>query len=322
MGKKTIVSLVLGLSLMVLGGLIFTGALAVNNWDFTKLNQHKYETKTFQFTEDFDNISIKTSTDDIVFKKAEDEKCKVVFYQDQKIKHTAKISDKTLMIGKTDNRKWYDHIEFFSFYTTKITLYLPKEIYSSLNIKTDTGDIKIPDNFNFSKLKINGSTSDISLNSSVTGLAEIRVSTGDIKIDGANFFELKTTTTTGDITLKAVECSGKLSANVSTGDMNLSGVTAETFKSMGDTGNMHLKNVVIKENVLFERSTGDIKFVDSDAGELNIKTDTGDVTGTLLSDKIFITNTETGTVFVPKTEKGDKCEVKTSTGDIKFEISS
>lgn len=263
MGKKTIASLVLGLSLMVLGGLIFTGVLAVNDWDFNKLSQHKYETETLEFTEDFENISINTSTDDIVFKKSEDEKCKVVFYQDQKIKHTAKISGKTLMIGKTDTRNWYDHIEFFSFDTTKITLYLPKEIYSSLDIKTDTGDIKIPDSFSFGGLKIKGSTSDVSLNSSVSGVAEITVSTGDISVADAKFNKLK-----------------------------------------------------------ISASTGDIKIMNSDADEMFIKTDTGDVEGRLLTSKIFITNSETGTINVPKTEKGGKCEVKTSTGDIKFEISS
>ena len=69
-----------------------------------------------------------------------------------------------------------------------------------------------------------------------------------------------------------------------------------------------------------ERSTGDVRFTDCDAAEICVKTDTGDVTGSLLSDKVFITNTDTGSVNVPETISGGKCEIITDTGDIKITI--
>ena len=56
-----------------------------------------------------------------------------------------------------------------------------------------------------------------------------------------------------------------------------------------------------------------------DAAELSITTDTGDVKGTLLSDKVFIARTDTGRVHVPETTNGGKCKITTSTGDIIFE---
>ena len=51
-----------------------------------------------------------------------------------------------------------------------------------------------------------------------------------------------------------------------------------------------------------------------------VKTSTGNVKGTLLSDKIFVTDTSTGRVSVPKTTSGGKCEITTSTGDIEIEL--
>ena len=51
-----------------------------------------------------------------------------------------------------------------------------------------------------------------------------------------------------------------------------------------------------------------------------IKTSTGDVEGTLLSEKIFSIHTSTGKVKVPNTNNGGTCEIKTSTGDIEIQI--
>ena len=63
-----------------------------------------------------------------------------------------------------------------------------------------------------------------------------------------------------------------------------------------------------------------MKLAEADAGELHIRTDTGDVTGTLRTKKVFITETDTGKVEVPKSITGGECEITTDTGDIKIEI--
>lgn len=320
MNRKLKISLIIAVSLLIIGGSMFAGALAVNNWDFKNLSTVKYQNSTYEIDEEFYNISIKTETDDIVFKKAEDKKCKVEFFEDAKIKHSAIVEGDTLTIEETDNRTWLDYIQFLNFGSTKITVYLPTDSYDTLNIQTNTGDINIPRGFDFKNLKIEGSTSDVLLKASISKGAEIKVSTGDIKIDGAKFGELKTSVTTGDTTLKNIDCEGEIWVDVSTGYIKMSDVTAKSFKSSGSTGDIDLKNVIIKENMYLDRSTGDIKLINSDAGEMFIKTSTGDVEGTLLSGKIFITETETGTVRVPKTTKGGKCQIKTDTGDIKITI--
>lgn len=81
-----------------------------------------------------------------------------------------------------------------------------------------------------------------------------------------------------------------------------------------------MNHVIATEDLSIERSTGDVILEGIDAGEIDVKTSTGDVTGTLLSEKVFITETNTGRVKVPKTVTGGKCEIKTSTGDILIDI--
>ena len=51
-----------------------------------------------------------------------------------------------------------------------------------------------------------------------------------------------------------------------------------------------------------------------------MKTDTGDVTGSLLSDKIFFAESDVGSVDVPKTTTGGVCEIRTDTGKIAITI--
>ena len=69
-----------------------------------------------------------------------------------------------------------------------------------------------------------------------------------------------------------------------------------------------------------DRDTGDIDLEDCDADEIFIVTDTGDVKGTLLSEKVFITKTDTGDVNVPNSISGGRCEITTDTGDINISL--
>ena len=81
-----------------------------------------------------------------------------------------------------------------------------------------------------------------------------------------------------------------------------------------------MKDVIAANRFSIERSTGDVKFTRCDAAEIFVKTNTGNVTGSLLTDKVFLTDTDTGSVTVPKTATGGRCEIETDTGNIKIEI--
>ena len=131
---------------------------------------------------------------------------------------------------------------------------------------------------------------------------------------------IKIKTSTGKITISDIDCQSNITTEVSVGKTHLTNVTCNTLTSSGSTGDVSLKNVVCSDKLSIKRSTGDVKLDGCDAAEISITTDTGDVRGTLLSDKVFIAQTDTGRVDVPKTTSGGKCEITTSTGSIKMEV--
>ena len=126
--------------------------------------------------------------------------------------------------------------------------------------------------------------------------------------------------TTGKVDARSVTCAGELSLTVSTGKARFTDVTCGKLLSSGDTGNISLVSVVAAESLAIERSTGDVTLESCDGAEILIKTDTGDVTGSLKTEKIFFASSDTGRINVPKTTSGGRCEVTTDTGHIDLRV--
>ena len=258
-----------------------------------------YETNIHKINEEFDNISIKTDTADIAFVLSDDGMCRVVCYEDAKKSHSVEVQDGTLTVNVVNNKKWYDYIGV-NIDSPKITVYLPEVEYSSLIIEESTGDIKISKDFGFKSIDISLSTGNVKCYASATEAIKIVASTGDIYAESIS--------------------AGSLDLTVSTGKVHLSDIMCKNLTSIGDTGDVSLINVIATEKISIERSTGDITFDRSDAAELFITTDTGNVKGSLLTNKVFITKTDTGRIDVPNSIAGGRCEITTDTGDIKISI--
>ena len=136
----------------------------------------------------------------------------------------------------------------------------------------------------------------------------------------ASIGSLAVTVTTGKVSISNVVCAGDVRIDVTTGKALLSNMSCNGLTSNGSTGDITLDSLIASERISIERSTGDVKFNASDAAEIYVKTDTCKVSGTLLSEKIFITRTDTGDIDVPKSVTGGRCEITTDTGDIRITI--
>ncbi len=278
--RKTKLWLITAALLILIGCLIFGGVMTVLNWDFTKLSTVKFETNNYEINEEYKSISVVTDTADIVFIPLESTNTSVVCREHTNLKHSVAVKDNTLVIELIDNRKWYEYIGI-TIGSQKITVYLPKAQYDMLTIKESTGNIEIPKDFNFNSI-------------------DIKTSTGNINAENI---------TTGTFNL-----------SVSTGNINLKNISCESLTTNGSTGKVTLQNVIATDSFSIKRSTGDIKFDKCDAAEILVETDTGNVKGALLSDKVFIAKSDTGKINVPKTVTGGRCEITTNTGDIKIDI--
>lgn len=305
--------------LVVLGVILFTGVMATYDWDFNKLSTVTYVTNTYEPNGEFDKISINVDTTEIAFVPTEDESCSIVCFEAEKVKHSAVVQNGTLVIDTMDARKWYDYI-YIPIGVPKMTVYLPQSEYASLCIETDTGDINIPKDFTFEKIKINGDTSEVDCFASVSNVLEVELGTGDIHVDSITAGQVDLTTTTGEITVGNVTVKNGMAVKTDTGKVKVTNVSCADFGAESDTGTITLKNVVATGNFSIESDTGDVRFENSDAAQISVRTSTGDVIGTLLSEKVFVTETSTGRISVPKTTSGGKCEITTTTGDIKINV--
>lgn len=317
MTKKVRGWLIVAGTLILLGCILIGGALLMVNCDFSKLSTTKYETNEYSINEEIKNIIIKGNTADILFVPAEN--ASVRCYERKNAKHEVKIVDGTLTIRLVDNRKWYEYIGI-TFGTPKITVSLPEGAYHSLSITSSTGDVVIPTDFGFRSIDVSLSTGEVTCSASADETLKLKTGTGSIRIAELTAGMLDLSVSTGKITLADVVCPGDVKVCVSTGAAELKNLQCNNLISTGSTGAIILSDVIATGKMNIERSTGDVKLERCDAAELRIVTDTGDVTGSLLTDKIIFAKSDTGRVKVPQTLTGGRCEITTDTGDISIEI--
>ncbi len=280
MSKRAKRWLIIASSLVLIGCILFGGVMIMLKWDFTKLSTTKYETNTYEINEEFSDVLIVTDTADMAFVPSETAKSSVVCYEQENAKHTVTVKDGTLVIELVNTKKWYDYIGI-NFGTPKITVSVPQGEYGALSVRSSTGDIHVEN--------VSADALDLSVS-------------------------------TGKVTVSNVNCEGDMKIRVSTGKTALTDITCKNVITSGNTGDISLKNVIAAEKFSIERSTGDVKLDGCDAAEIVVKTDTGNVIGTLLTDKVFIAETDTGRVDVPKTVIGGRCEITTDTGNIRIKI--
>ena len=319
MRTRTKVWFIIAISLVLIGCIVFGGVMTMIKWDFTKLSTGKYETNNYEIAENFNKISIVTDTTDVLLVPSENQKTSVVCYELKNAKHSVTVQNGKLVIEIVDARKWYEYIGI-NFGTAKITVFIPQGEYGALFVKSGTGNVEIPKEFKFENIDISESTGNVTNYAYASENITIKTSTGNICVENASANTLDLSASTGGVTVSNVTCEGDVKINVSTGKTNLTNIKCKNVVSNGDTGTISLKNVIAAEKFSIERGTGAVKFDGCDAAEIFIETDTGDVRGSLLADKIFVIQTDTGNVDVPKTTSGGKCEITTATGNINISI--
>lgn len=290
----------LAIMLVFIGLALFLSVMIVIKFDFSRLSTMKFETTTHTINEEFVNIEIEVDLANVSFVPSEDDMCKVICEEPERMKHAVEVKNGTLIIKCVNKRKWYDYIGI-GFANDSVTVYLPEATYKNLELETSIGDIEVPEYFTFEDVDIEASTAKITWNADVNN-------------------SIKISTSTGDITLKAVKVNNSISLSTSTGKIKLNDVTCNSFDAESSTGDITLKAVIAEDGITIDTSTGDVEFDGSDANWLSISTSTGDVSGTLLSDKIFEADTSTGDVELPKTTSGGNCKIETTTGDIEIDI--
>ena len=314
-----LIPIIIGSVLLVAGGAIFAVGIA-------KANTVEVVNEEYDLSDkDFTNFKFDLDVTDIEFKVSEGSEKKVVLRESKKVHHEVSVNENTLSIVQHDNRKWYEYAFNFVPFNMKATIYLPAGSYENLDIKNETGDLLIPENYTFNNLVVNQSTGGINVKADVLDSVKIKVSTGDISLYGMNPKSVEMNASTGDIKLEKFNVENDISINYpkggSTGNLDLVDVHSKNVNLRTSTGHIHLTNVIASNGFDLKSSTGNIKFDGCDANTILAKTSTGDIKGTLLTGKIFTTKTSTGRPNVPPSIEGHgTCSLETSTGNINISI--
>ena len=94
MSKSTKTWMIVATSLVLIGGIIFGGAMSMMSWNFGKLSTARYETNRYEITEAYKNILLTTNTADIIFEVSE--KTTVVCHERSSLKHEVFVKDGVL----------------------------------------------------------------------------------------------------------------------------------------------------------------------------------------------------------------------------------
>ncbi len=312
--------IVIAIVLLVVGAALIAGAAVSSGFDFSSIGSTgKLRDETYTADGEFSSVEIGTEVADVELRPSDDGRLRVECRELEDTRHEVTVADGTLRIEFRDERKPAKKLSFGTA-KTSVTVYLPGDAYDSLNVSASTGDVCVPDGFSFGRAGITVTTGDISFRADVAGKLELTSTTGKIGVSGCVAGELSVSVTTGRTDVSGVVCDGAVTLRSTTGRTELASLTCASLTSEGTTGAVVLRDVKVSGSLSVTRGTGDVKFDRSDAAELTVKTGTGDVTGTLLTPKTFVTHTTTGSASVPGGSSGGRCEISTTTGDIRIAV--
>lgn len=314
MKKAVLVAIILGSSLLVLGGAAVGIGVALGS-------KSKFVTNEVALAE-FQNIDAKLVTSDFEVVPSSDGERKIVLYEEEKYPHTVEVKDNCLYLAMEETRPWYDFTFPWLWKAPKATLYLPTGDYGQLNFNSTTGNAVVPSGYSFDSANLNLTTGNVEFSSSVDALLSITTTTGKISVRNTQCGAATLNVSTGNISLNEVEVSGAIKVNKTTGNIDCNRLKSESFTAESTTGNLLFTDSVIANHLAAKTSTGNIEFVRSDADTLSLCTTTGNIGGSLLTSKIFSVSTGTGKVEVPTSVTGGLCEARTETGNIHFTVVS
>ena len=315
-----ITAVIIAVIFVVVGCAIAFFGMTSIDFDFDKLATSEEVTKEYTAEGDFDRIYVDSILSEIKLVSSEDDTCRVQYTDSRKLTVSVSVEGGDLKVVQKDERRWYEKIGIF-ITRSEIVIYLPKEEYESLSVSNTVGDVSVQSGFTFGSASVDATTGDVEFYASVKGRLNASTTTGDVEIYGKEIYDVCVESTTGGIELSSVTVANDVRISATTGKVTVSGVTCRQIFAETTTGGVHLDDVVASGTMKLSTSTGSVRLDMCDASDIYIETSTGGVTGTLLSEKQFFTETGTGKVNVPPSGNGGRCEIETGTGSIRIEIS-
>ena len=200
----------------------------------------------------------------------------------------------------------------------KLIIKIPKSSNIDINSENKIGDFIIKD-LDIKSLMINSKIGDVYLTNTSTSDMEIKLATGNLKIDNlkSKNSSLKINVATGNIKLNNINDLKDISINNKTGDIDLSSSTIKDINITNELGNIKLSNLPSEslDNINLKTNTGNITLSNLTANNsITLKSIAGDIiaeindeesnfTNSSNKKKQLFTSSNTGTVNVKFSNK-------------------
>ncbi len=266
--KGVIITLIVLLSILVLGIislLVFflTGSRHVGFISFgNSVSTELVFDKVYQ--QNFDEVTINTSTGNIEIKVSKDEDIHVRIYGDKE--RTNVEEKKQQLFIETKSKKCFGFC--FNQKMAKVEVELPASFENKINIKNNYGDVAIASFLN-ANIKVDEDAGDVS----ILGGREVIVDNhyGDIEIEEAK--EIKVKESAGDVSIGKVE---KVQVENNYGDIKIREVTG-SMDIEQDCGDVKVEKIDLTQNSSIENNLGEIKIGSTNEIYIDAKTSLGDV---------------------------------------------
>lgn len=301
-------------SLIITGIILIGFATYLNNGNIPRFSAN-YDKKNYTVSiNEIKDLDLNILDSDIVLEEnTSSDKIEIDYYTS--IEHEILIThtDKKLSIKENKNIFGID-IDFSIFFKKReIKIKVPKSSNINVYSLNKVGSLTIRD-LSIKHLTANNKMGDIYLTNVSALDTDIKLSTGDVKIDNFksdnNFLKIKSAT--GDIKLSNLKDFNLLSIDNNTGNIDLSSSTIKNINISNKLGNITINNLPNEstDNINLETNTGDISLFNLTANNsISLKSSTGNILAELNDNesnftngsnkkKTLFTSSSTGTVTV------------------------
>ena len=301
-------------SLIITGIILIGFATYLNNGNIPRFSAN-YEKKNYTISADnIKNLDLNILDSDIVLEEnTSSDKIEIEYYTGIERETLITHTDKKLSIKENKNTFVVD-IDF-SIFSKKQEIKIKIPTSSSIDVHSlnKIGNLIIKD-LNIKHLTANSKIGNVYLTNVSTLDTEIKLSTGDLKINNfkSENNSLKIKTATGNIKLNNISGISNLNIDNNTGDIDLSSSIIKNINISNKLGNITLNNLPndSTDNINLETNTGDISLFNLTANNsISLKSSTGNILAELNDNesnftngsnkkKTLFTSSSTGTVTV------------------------
>ena len=176
----------------------------------------------------------------------------------------------------------------------KLIIKIPKSSNIDINSENKIGDFIIKD-LDIKSLMINSKIGDVYLTNTSTSDTEIKLATGNLKIDNlkSKNSSLKINVATGNVKLNNINDLKDISIDNKTGDTDLSSSTIKDINITNELGNIKVSNLPSEssDNINLKTTTGNITLSNLTANNsITLKSTEGDIIAELSDEESNFTN--------------------------------